>query len=143
MRRALTMRHNPVMGLLLTVGLILGLGSPPLADAAPKDRWTNGDQFFRIEAQPIQKRGRTVLAGYVYNRHYQNAKVRLEIEGLDAQGNVIGTQPGFVDDIVPLANRVYFEVPVRIAGAVSYKTYILWYDWVGESRGGDFVLNLK
>jgi hypothetical protein len=136
------MRHNPAMGLLVTVGLILGLVGPPLADAAPKDRWP-ADQFFRIEAQPIQKRGQTWMSGYVYNRHYQNAKVRLEIEGLDAQGNVVGFQPGYVDDVVPLSNRVYFEVPVRIPGAVSYKTYILWYDWVGESRGGDFVLNLK
>jgi hypothetical protein len=136
------MRHNPAMGLLVAVGLILGLGGPPLADAAPKDRWP-ADQFFRIEAQPIQKRGQTVMSGYVYNRHYQNAKVRLEIEGLDAQGNVIGTQPGFVDDVVPLSSRAYFEIPVRIPGAVSYKTFILWYDWVGESRGGDFVLRLK
>jgi hypothetical protein len=137
------MRHSPVMGLLLTVGLILGLGGPPLADAAPKDRWTNGDQFFRIEAHAIQKRGQTVLSGYVYNRHYQNAKVRLEIEGLDAQGNVVGIQPGFVDGVVPLSSRVYFEIPLRIPGAVSYKPYILWYDWVGESRGGEFVLHMK
>jgi hypothetical protein len=26
---------------------------------------------------------------------------------------------------------------------VSYKPYILWYDWVGESRGGEFVLHMK
>jgi hypothetical protein len=137
MRRALTMRHNPLMGLLVAAGLMVGLGGPLLAEAAPKDRW-NADHFFRVEAQPFQKKGQTVVAGYVYNISYQHAKVRLEIEGLDAQGNVVGTQPGYVDSVVPLGSRTYFEVPVRIPGAVTYKTYILWYDWIGETRG-DFV----
>lgn len=130
------MRHRRVVGLLLAVGLILGLTGPPLA-AAPADRWPVEGKF-RVETQTFQKNGRTAVGGYVYNLTYQHARVRLEIEGLDAQGNVLGIQPGFVDDVVPLTSRVYFEVPGRIPGAVAYKAYILWYDWVGETRG-DFA----
>ena len=133
------MRHNPLMGLLVVAGLILGLGGSVPAGAAPADRWKT-DEFFKVEAQPHQKsNGQTVVWGYVYNLGRQNAKVRLEIEGLDAQGNVVGTQVGYVDEIVPFANRAYFEVPVKIPRAVAYRTYVLWYDWIGETRG-DFVM---
>ena len=131
------MRHRPVVALLVAVGLILGLSGPPSAAAAPADRW-NVDGKFAVEAQPIQRKGGTAISGYVHNLSYQHARVRLELEGLDAQGNVIGYQPGYVDDVVPLKGRAYFEVPARIPGAVAYKVFILWYDWVGETRG-DFA----
>ena len=133
------MGHNPAMGLLVVAGLVLGLGGSFPAGGAPADRWKT-DEFFRVEAKPHQnKKGQTVVWGYVYNLGRQNAKVRLEIEGLDAQGNVVGTQVGYVDEIVPFAGRAYFEVPVKIAGAVGYRPYVLWYDWIGETRG-DFVM---
>ncbi len=131
------MRHRPIVGLLAAVGLVMGLSGPPSAAAGPADRW-NVDGKFRVEAHPIQKSGRTAISGYVYNLTYQHARVRLELEGLDAQGNVIGFQQGFVDDVVPLSGRAYFEVPARIPGAVAYKVFILWYDWIGETRG-DFA----
>lgn len=133
------MRHNPMAALLLVMGLILGLGgTTPRTEAAPKDRWP-ADQYFRIDAQTFQmKNGRLGIWGYVNSLSYQNARVRLEIEGLDAQGNVLGYQAVHVDNVVPVRSRAYFEAPVMIPGAVTAKAYILWYDWVGESRG-DFM----
>src|SRR4030095_9735259 len=133
------MRHNPLLGLLLVVGLILGLGGTvPQTDAAPKDRFP-ADHYFRIDANTFQmKSGQLGIWGYVNSLSYQNARVGLEIEGLDAQGKVLGYQAVNVDNVVPVRNRAYFEAPVRIPGAVTAKAYILWYDWVGESRG-DFM----
>jgi hypothetical protein len=135
------MRHRLLLGCLVTAGLVLGQVAPALLEAAPKDRWAT-EQFFRVEAQPMEKKGKTVLAGYVHNLHYQPARVRLEIEGLDAQGNVVGIQPGFVDSVVPLRGQTYFEVPMKIAGATNYRAYVLWYDWLGETKG-DFVRLFK
>ncbi|HKZ08920.1 MAG TPA: hypothetical protein VJU81_25855 [Methylomirabilota bacterium] len=133
------MRRNPIPGLLLVVGLILGLGATgPRADAAPKDRWP-ADQYFQIDSRTFQmKNGQLGVWGYVNSLAWQHAKVRLEVEGLDAQGNVLGYQTVNVDNTVPLRGRAYFEAPLRIPGAVNAKAYILWYDWVGESRG-DFM----
>jgi hypothetical protein len=133
------MRHNPMVTLLLVVGLTLGLGGTvPRTDAAPKDRWP-ADQYFRVDSQTFQmKNGQLGVWGYVNSLAWQHAKVRLEVEGLDAQGNVLGYQTVSVDSTVPLRGRAYFEAPLRIPGAVNAKTYILWYDWVGESRG-DFM----
>ena len=133
------MRRHPMGAMLLAVGLTLVLGGVVARpQAAPKDRWP-ADQFFRIDAKPYQmKSGQLGIWGYVYSLAYQNARVRLEIEGLDAQGNVLGYQAVNVDEVVPVRSRAYFDAPVRIPGAVSARAFILWYDWVGESRG-DFL----
>jgi hypothetical protein len=132
------MRHNPLIGFLLIAGLLLGGVVPRPGDAAPKDRWP-ADQFFRVDSQPFRmKNGQLGIWGYVNSLSYQNARVGLEVEGLDAQGNVLGYQSVKVDTVVPVRNRAYFEAPVVIPGAVTAKAYILWYDWVGETRG-DFM----
>ena len=133
------MRHNPLLGFLVIAGLILGGVAPAPVDAAPKDRWP-ADQFFKIEVQTYKmKNGQLGVWGYVNNLWYQDARVRLEVEGLDSQGNVLGYQPVPVDTVVQLRGRAYFEAPLLVRGAVTAKAYILWYDWIGESRGGDFV----
>ena len=119
--------------LLLAVALASGLG---ITAAPAAERWAT-DQFFRVEAEPVNKGNRTVISGYVYNLHYTNARVRLETDTLDAGGKVIGTTTGYVDNIVPLRGRTYFSYPVRTVGA-SYKTYVIWYDWIDQNPG-DFV----
>jgi len=130
------MRRQFIRSLLLVLGLAVVLGGlAPRPEAAPKDRFP-ADQFFRIDAKPYQMRnGQLGIWGYVYSLSYQNAKVGLEIEGLDAQGNVLGYQAVPVDEILPLRGRAYFNAPVRIPGAVSARAFILWYDWIGEARG--------
>jgi len=126
-------RYLPVLGLFLALGLATGIGPTP---APAAERWAT-DQFFRVEAEPVVKGNRTLISGYVYNLHYSNGKVRLETETLDAAGKVIGTTTGYVDSVVPLRGRTYFSYPVRTVGA-SYKTYVIWYDWI-DLNPGDFV----
>jgi hypothetical protein len=126
-------RYLGALALLLAVALATGLG---ITAAPAAERW-NTDQFFRVEAESVNKGNRTVISGYVYNLHYSNGKVRLETDTLDASGTVIGTTTGYVDSIVPLRGRTYFSYPVRTVGA-SYKTYVIWYDWIDQNPG-DFV----
>lgn len=126
-------RYLGALALLLAVALATGLG---ITAAPAAERW-NTDQFFRVEAESVNKGNRTVISGYVYNLHYSNGKVRLETDTLDAGGKVIGTTTGYVDNIVPLRGRTYFSYPVRTVGA-SYKTYVIWYDWIDQNPG-DFV----
>ena len=121
-------RFLPGFGLFLALGLATGIGPAPAAE-----RWAT-DQFFRVEAEPVAKGNRTVISGYVYNLHYSTARVRLETDTLDANGQVIGKTTGYVDDLVPVRGRAYFAYPVRTTGA-SYKTYVIWYDWIDENRG--------
>ena len=121
-------RYLAGFGLFLALGLATGIGPAPAAE-----RWAT-DQFFRVEAEPVTKGNRTVISGYVYNLHYSTARVRLETDTLDANGQVIGTTTGFVDSLVPVRGRTYFAYPVRTTGA-SYRTYVIWYDWIDENRG--------
>jgi hypothetical protein len=121
-------RFLPGFGLFLALGLATGIGPTPAAE-----RWAT-DQFFRVEAEPVAKGNRTVISGYVYNLHYSTARVRLETDTLDANGQVIGKTTGYVDDLVPVRGRAYFAYPVRTTGA-SYKTYVIWYVCIEEKRG--------
>ena len=121
-------RYLAGFGLFLALGLATGIGPAPAAE-----RWAT-DQFFRVEAEPVAKGNRTVISGYVYNLHYSTARVRLETDTLDANGQVIGTTTGYVDDLVPVRGRAYFAYPVRTTGA-TYRTYVIWYDWIEENRG--------
>jgi hypothetical protein len=124
-------RYLAGFGLFLALGLATGIGPAPAAE-----RWAT-DQFFRVEAEPVAKGNRTVISGYVYNLHYSTARVRLETDTLDANGQVIGTTTGFVDSLVPVRGRTYFAYPVRTVGA-SYRTVVIWYDWI-DLNPGDFV----
>jgi len=131
MRRALV---GSLLLLVLGLAVMLG-GTVPRPEAAPADRFA-ADHFFRVDSKPYQmKNSQLGIWGYVYSLAYQNARVGLEVEGLDAQGNVLGYQAVPVDEIVPVRSRAYFQAPVRIPGAVSARAFILWYDWVGETRG--------
>ena len=122
-------RYLAGFGLFLALGLATGIAPAPAAE-----RWAT-EQFFRVEAaEPVVRGNRTVVSGYVYNLHYSNGKVRLETDTLDANGHVIGKTTGYVDDLVPVRGRAYFAYPVRTTGA-SYKTYVIWYDWIDENRG--------
>ena len=123
-------RYLGAFGLSLALALATGVGITP---APAAERW-NTDQFFRVEAESVNKGNRTVISGYVYNLHYSTARVRLETDTLDANGQVIGTTTGYVDDLVPVRGRAYFAYPVRTVGA-SYKTVVIWYDWIDENRG--------
>ena len=127
-------RYRGALGLTLAMALGIGPGSTP---APAAERWAT-EQFFRVEAaEPVVRGNRTVVSGYVYNLHYSNGKVRLETDTLDASGKVIGTTTGYVDSVVPLRGRAYFAYPVRTVGA-SYRTVVIWYDWI-DLNPGDFV----
>ena len=107
--------------------LLQGLTRPAGAQSIHPGNW---QQYFRIETvSGTDRRGRPQVSGYVYNvRGYANAKVRLNVESLDAGGNPVGSQIVYVDDEVPIFNRAYFETTPRTPGA-SYRATIFSGDW--------------
>lgn len=94
-----------------------------------------GDKYFRVEFEADRARGgRARLTGYVYNDHgLGHARVRLLVESLDAAGRVTATTVGYVDSLVPLKGRAYFEVPVERPGE-SYRVSVPYFDWI-DGRG--------
>ncbi|MBI2529286.1 MAG: hypothetical protein HYV93_25280 [Candidatus Rokubacteria bacterium] len=129
--------------LALMAALVLGTGAgwetvPAAAQGTAADKSTAaklGEKYFRVEFEAGRtKGGRTLLTGYVYNDHgLAAARVRLLVDSLDAAGRVTATTVGYVDSLVPLKGRTYFEVPVDKPG-VSYRVSVPYFDWI-EGRG--------
>ena len=119
------------MALTMAVSLAVGTaGAQGFGSSAP-------DRFFRVEAEGGQGRGgRPVLRGYVYNDYAQPAgRVQLQVESLDATGQVLGRSLAHVDSVVPAFGRVYFDVPVSMAGA-RYRATVYYFEWVRSGGAG-------
>jgi hypothetical protein len=88
---------------------------------------------FRVEWQAGKSnKGDPILDGYVYNTRGTGATdVRLLVEILDAQGQVIDRTYGVVQGSVSGFDRVYFYVRLPMTGA-SYRVSVYSF----ELRGG-------
>jgi hypothetical protein len=91
---------------------------------------SNAGQYFRLESHSEKnKKGQDIVWGYVYNdRGKGYARIRLQIDTLDAAGQPIASQIGYVDDEVPLFNRAYYDIRVNKPGP-SYRVTIHSGDW--------------
>jgi hypothetical protein len=112
-------------------------GAAPRADDGKSTAALLGEKYFRVEFEAGRgKGGRTLLTGYVYNDNgLAPARVRLLVDSLDPAGRVIATTVGYVDSLVPLKGRTYFEVAIERPGA-SYRVSVPYFDWI-ESGGRD------
>ena len=95
------------------------------------------DRFFRVETEGGQGRGgRPVVRGYVYNDYGIAAgRVLLQVETVDASGQVVARTLVHVDGAVPGFGRLYFEGPVSAAGA-RYRVTVYYFEWVHRGGGG-------
>jgi hypothetical protein len=95
-------------------------------------------QDVRLDWTVAQGREEPEIAGCVYNLRdgYWAANVQLQVEALDASGNIIGSRWGSVFGLVPPSGRSYFEIPVPIVGAASYRVTVRTLDWRSFGAGG-------
>ena len=119
--------------MLAVAPLLPGLTRPAGAQSIHPGNW---QQYFRIESEAGKdKKGRDTVSGYIYNvRGQSNASVRLLIESLNASGQPVASQIFYVDDIVPIFNRAYFEARPKTPGA-SYRVSIHSGDWTRNVGG--------
>ena len=124
-----------VVGTALLAAALLGAGAGP--GRAQVQTRSAGDDL-RVEWSASEdRRGRSVVSGYVYNRRagvYAIA-VRLRVEALDGSGGVIGSSTGYVMGDVPPSSRSYFEVRAPVQ-APSYRVTVDSFDWRGYGAGG-------
>ncbi len=111
-----------------TIGAVLLLLSAGTGSAQTSGVAASVDGV-HIEFQAGQsKKGQPVVSGYVYNDGWKGvANVRLLVETLDAQGQVIGHAQGVAVGSLNLRARGYFEVPITTPGP-SYRVRILSWD---------------
>lgn len=92
---------------------------------------------FRVEWQDGKsKKGAPILEGYVFNTRPTGATdVRLLVEILDAQGQVIGKTYGVVQGFVNAFDRLDFDVPLPTTGT-SYRVTVYSFELRGGGGGG-------
>ena len=93
------------------------------------------DGRFQVEWQTAQTtKGAPLVAGYVQNtRGGGVANVRMKVETLDAQGQVIGTATALAPGYLGGFSRTYFEVPLETAG-VGYRVSVASWDPSGNGQ---------
>jgi len=113
------------------------VASAAWAQASPGFGSSAPDRFFRVEAEGAQGRGgRPIVRGYVNNSYGIAAdRVLLQVETLDAGGQVVARSLVPVDGTVPGFGRLYFEGPVSAAGA-KYNVSVYYYEWLHRGGGG-------
>ncbi len=128
---------HPIKPLLLGTMLILPVGALyPTDRAAALSATSSVDSRIRLDWEVGTRHGgRPVIQGWIYNDYGRPAAdVRLLVETLDASGNVIARDIGFVRGVVQFNGRTYFEVPLKTTGA-SYRVSVTAFDWKGGGPG--------
>ena len=88
------------------------------------------ERFFTITSETVQSGGKTRVAGYLTNEAgFTSKRVRLLIDGLDANGQITGQAIAWVPSPNPgPSGRVYFDEPAP--AGVRHRVSVFAYDWV-------------
>ena len=120
-----------------TLLLILTLGAcAPLSQVRQQDMAVLfSDGRFQVTWETAQsKKGSPLIAGYVQNtRGGGVANVRLRVDTLDAQGQVVATATALAPGYVGGFSRTYFEVPLEKTG-IGYRVSIIGWDSAGSGQ---------
>ena len=104
-----------------------GVASAP-GGSAPSYGIYGVDNYFKVEWQGDERRGKPVVSGYVTNQWgIVTRNVRLRVEALDSAGTVTATYIGYVNGYVTPGTRVYYEVPVPVK-APRYRVTVLSFE---------------
>jgi hypothetical protein len=92
------------------------------------------DSYFRLEWQTVQGGSGPTVEGYLYNTTGMPAeRMVLEIDLLDASGNVVGKTSTRVLGGVPPGNRAWFQA--KVPPAAGYRIEVQSFDWIRVGGG--------
>ena len=118
--------------LMLTVGAGRAAGAdPPLEPLV-----LGGEQFFRLEWEPGERRGGPVVRGSIVNEWgFPARRVQLLVEGLDATGRVLSQRIAWLGGELTPGSRGWFDVRVA-EPAPAYRVRVFAWDWI-QSASAD------
>jgi hypothetical protein len=119
----------------LLLALALGACAGPAQLQRPDISATFSDGRFQVTWETAQtKKGSPLIAGYVQNtRPNGAANIRVQVETLDAQGQVVATASALVPGYVGGFSRTSFEVPLEKTG-IGYRVSIIGWDPAGNGQ---------
>ena len=124
-------RRLAALLLALTLGACAAQGQVPQQDMAA----TSSDGRFQVTWESAQtKKGSPLIAGYVQNTRGSGvANVRVQVDTLDAQGQVIATATALAPGYLGGFGRTYFEVPLQKTG-IGYRVSVFSWDAAGNGQ---------
>ena len=90
------------------------------------------EQYFRVESQPANRGGRSMVTGTVWNTSTWGAKkIQLLVEALDGNGQVVNQRVAWLGSDLAPGTHASFDVPMP--AAASYRVSVFAFD---SGRGG-------
>jgi hypothetical protein len=122
-------------GALLACLLALGACAAQVQGRRQDMAVTFSEGPFQLTWETAQtKKGSPLIAGYVQNTRGSGvANLRLQVDTLDAQGQVVATATALAPGYVGGFSRTPFEVPLEKTG-VGYRVSIIGWDRAGNGQ---------
>jgi hypothetical protein len=120
---------------LLACALWLGACAAQVEVRQPAMAVSFSDGRFQVTWEIAQtKKGSPLIAGYIKNtRGNGAANIRVRVDTLDAQGQVIATATGLAPGYVGGFGSTSFEVPLEKTG-IGYRVSIIGWDPAGNGQ---------
>ena len=117
----------------LALALSLVVAVPNLVSARELQPLMLGwERHFTVTWEPVQRRGRLEVAGYVNNRSpYRFGNLRVLVESVDDAGRVVDQRVSWVLGELGADSRLYFEL--RATPAASYRVRVFSYDRIDQA----------
>src|SRR5262245_60903063 len=115
---------------------LVGCATPGSAPTGPLRPLVVGwEQFFDLTWSVGQRNGRPVVYGRIYNKwNFAAANMRLLVDELDAAGQIIDQNLGWLGFTLTPGTTAPFEIPVAHA-TPNHRVSVFAYDWVQSDRG--------
>ena len=122
--------------LIATVMAALLLASSAMAAGPLTPLVVGWEQFFKLNWSVGERRGKPVVTGTIYNNWgFTAANVRLLVDELDANGEIVDQKIGWLGFTLTPGTTAPFEVPV-VHATPNHRVSVFAFDWVqADGRG--------
>lgn len=121
----------------VALALFIMLAQPALS---PTPAWTKPleplvvgwEHVFTVDWQASERDGRPIVSGYVANTSpHRVTKIRLLVDALDSNGNVVGQQVSWArgGELGPFS-RIYYEAPAPRVASSTYRVRVFDFERV-------------
>ena len=94
------------------------------------------EQFFKLNWTVGERKGKPVVTGTIYNNWgFAAANVRLLVDELDANGQIVEQQVGWLGFTLTPGTTAPFEVPV-VHATPNHRVSVFAFDWVQANGRG-------
>jgi hypothetical protein len=126
------MRGLRVLVIALAASLVFTMEATPSPPLQPLV--VGWEQFFKLTWTVGERGGRPVVTGRIYNNwNFAAANMRLLVDELDASGQIVDQQLGWLGFMLTPGTTAPFEIPVAHA-TPNHRVSVFAFDWVQSGR---------